>query len=149
MHHLLTTIIYTTFERDCGRGQDRKPEPKAMKVTLGLKTDKGEEGYRNLEMVIFAPGNYVGVWTRETWDVIPEDELDVDDDGDTFIRKDSPGYRKGKSDWVQRSYHDSGWRNDGVGRVLSENRDRISTIQAINHWFELVDPEKLGLPKPK
>lgn len=108
----------------------------AMKVSFSLSLDYDkEEGYRNLDILIFAPANYVGVLVRERWTIIPVDELEGEDG-----LKPGCDYREGDSGWLFASYHDSCWTSDGVARTIHKNRDRINTLSAgIGKWYEPVE----------
>ena len=127
MQNIVKTMIVNTFETACGRFQSDKEAPKAFLVTFGLKARGDEEGYRHLDLLIYASGNYVGVYHRERWDVIDSDDL---------------------TGWKICAYHDSAWRDDGVGTVLRGYRHQISTLQTgFGHdWFKLVRPPE-DLPK--
>lgn len=101
-----------------------------------------EDGYRNLEMLIYAPANYVGVLTKEHWDVFrTEDIEDWTDDGIKF----KPGKDRieGKSDWQVKSYHDSCWRSDGVKRTIREYSEpserHIIVINTLTYWYQVVE----------
>lgn len=141
MRNLLAKVIADTFIKECGKFQrplsphPRQESPQAFKMTFALPSKKGEEGYRNLEVVLFAPQNYVQVWTRETWDVIPEEDLDVDEDGETFVKK-GKDYQKGAAPWKQVANHDSCWR-DGLEGILKEYDRQLLTFTGPS-WFQLV-----------
>jgi hypothetical protein len=139
---MLTDVIVDTFTKVCGKHQTQKPEAerKAFKLNLSLSLnyDK-EDGYRHhLEVVIYGPMNYVQVYVRETWDVIPVEDLEDEDDGGP---KPGKKYQKGSSPWQKVSDHDSGWR-DGVQRVLSEHQKKITGFSGPG-WYELTDPAPL------
>lgn len=145
MRNLLARVIADTFIKECGKFQvpllNKGPEvPKAFKMAFALPTNEGEEGYRNLEVVLFAPQNYVQVWVRETWDVIPTEDLETDDEGDTFVKK-GKDYQKGAAPWKQVANHDSCWR-DGVEGILKEYDRRLLTFTGPG-WFQLVPAKDL------
>jgi len=84
--------------------------------SLSIDYDK-EDGYRHLQILIWAEYNYVGVFCQETWNVR---QSIFDDDKEL-----EPGpYEKGTSEWTSYSYHDSGWV-EGVERILREYERRI------------------------
>ena len=118
--NILAGVICETFERECGKWQSRKPEPKAFQVSfaIGIDHDK-EEGYRALDVCIFAAGNYVQVCWRSSWNVIPVEDLDIGDDEECSV-KPGKNYIEGASAWTEVANHDSCWR-EGVERILREH----------------------------
>ena len=142
--NILTTTICSTFVDVCGKWQSRKTEQKAfvMEFSLTLDYDK-EEGYRTLEVVLYASHNYVNVYTRETWDVIPLEDLEYNEEDDESYVKKGKDYQKGKSPWTLVVSHDSGWTS-GVGEILQDRR--INTLKSVAAFYKLVDPATLGLP---
>ncbi len=73
MINIVSSIICTTFENEIKRWQCRNEKQFAMKVSFSLSLDYDkEEGYRNLDILIFAPMNYVGVLVRERWTIVKE-----------------------------------------------------------------------------
>ncbi len=148
MQNIVKTMIVNTFETACGRFQSDKEAPKAFLVTFGLKARGDEEGYRHLDLLIYASGNYVGVYHRERWNVIDSDDLTYDPMTDETYIKPGKDYAKGDTGWKICAYHDSAWRDDGVGTVLRGYRHQISTLQTgFGHdWFKLVRPPE-DLPK--
>lgn len=148
--HVFNTVICRSFEELCGKWQVNKKveERKAFLITFSLHLvdhDK-EEGYRNLDILIYGPMNYVGVWVREHWDVIPTEDLVYNEADDESFVKPGKDYVKGSSPWKRVTYHDSCWR-DGVESTLREYAPRIGTIgKPCSKWYELVNPfETLGL----
>jgi hypothetical protein len=107
----------------------------AMLVDFSLSVDFDvEDGYRNLELLIFGAGsNYIKVFARLKWNVVPCDALDEDDG-----LKSGCKYTEGITGWILLSDHDSCWRSDGVGNLLFTFRQRLSSIEwlhAKNGWF--------------
>jgi hypothetical protein len=142
--NLLADVITWTFDKECGKYQLRKEEPKALCVKFRSTVNpEKEEGYRSVELLIWGPMNYVQVWVRSTWNVIPVEDLIFDDDGDASV---APGkdYQKGVSPWVLLADHDSGWR-DGVRQALQEKESIITGFYQ-SDWYQLVDPKALGIP---
>lgn len=156
LQHLLSSIIQDTFRKEVGKDQARQthrdgqtiPEHlqgmgqgKALKVRF--KTDINydtEEGYRFVDLVIYAPLNYVQVWVKRSWDVIPSDDLEFDEaTQDTFVKK-GKDYDKGSDPWERIANHDSCW-GDGVDRVLRGEFGKLNTLDNIfsDHWYEIVD----------
>lgn len=139
MLNILSSIICSEFENKVGRWQCKNVTPFAMKVSLRLSVDYSiEEGYRNLHILIYGPMNYVGVYIKEDWTVIPVDEIEDEDS-----LKPGCDYRKGETGWKVISYHDSCWRTDGVDRILHLHRDRISGIDSLSYWYKVseITPE--------
>jgi len=134
---ILTTIITETFEKEVGRNQTTKGQ-KALLVSfrLPINTDK-EDGYRCLELLVYGPMNYVGVYVRQTWDIISLDDLDFDDDGDG-CPKPGKDYVKTTTAWEQICYHDSGWRTDGIDRIIQMYEDQILGLKG-PRWYQVVD----------
>ena len=143
MLNIVEAIICETFEKNVGRWQVKHEKPKAFEIRFRTKIDYDkEEGYRWLTMRIYGPMNYIAVFTREEWNVIPQDELEYDEETtDSNIKEDSIGYREGKSEWKKEVYHDSCWRTDGVHRVLWENRDKIQGVDG-PEWYRIVELSK-------
>jgi hypothetical protein len=148
MDRLLTTIIDQTFMKEVGKFQAKNPTEmdRAMHVRFSVPIDtEKEEGYRYLDLAIYAPMNYVQVWTRDAWNVIPLDELAYeDDDGEAFVIAGSPGYREGASVWKLLADHDSCWR-DGVRSLLQQHRNKLSSFSGAK-WFTVVPVTSLQLP---
>lgn len=94
----------------------------ALKFRFALINYEKEEGYRNLEILVWVPSNYIGVFSKETWDLW------------------SPKNINGKSDLRIWSYHDSCWR-DGLRRIIFENRERLNCLSAMgpNSVYQLVN----------
>jgi hypothetical protein len=98
-------------------------ETKALSVSFALTLPPEDSGRKSLEAVIFAPSNYVQVWTRESWDL---------ESG------------QGESAWVLVTHHDSTWRQSLEGIL-----NKWKPVGFSNHikWFKVVDPRSF-LPKP-
>jgi len=138
---MLKTIICETFMKGVGKGQAKK----AMLLRIEVPTKAGESGYRQRELLVWAPANYVGVYERDAWDVIPEDELEYDAESDDYdIKRGSPGYRKGASEWKLKCYHDSGWREAVLNfiRTYEKEFENFSSPS----WFTVIDPTTENLP---
>jgi len=124
----------------------KPPVQLAMKIRFNTHADYDkEEGYRFLDLVIYGPTNYVQVWVRTAWDVIPVEDLEYDEDREGRIKK-GKSYQKGVSDWKCVGNHDSGWR-DSVRQVLRDNSKILATFNSLNHWFEIVPVTTLNLPE--
>lgn len=134
--NIIADIICDTFERHVGRNQCNKPEPKAMLIDFRVHVDHSkEDGYRHAQLIIYGHTNYVQVWKKETWDVIPIEDLEDEDDGGPKPGKD---YVKGETEWKLMSEHDSCWRSDGVQRFLWDIRDKVSILSRIGQWYEII-----------
>lgn len=143
--NVLETIIVDTFENRVGRMHNDR----AMLVNFRLNIDyEKEEGYRYLDVLIYAPTNYVKVYTRERWTVIAVDDMETDEMGE-FVPKEGKEYSEGESEWKRWSDHDSGWRSDGIGRILSQYHDRISMVDSFPQWYRVVDMQWLQLNLPQ
>lgn len=135
---MLTDVIGLTFKEKVGKGNTEK----ALKISMHTKVDHDkEDGYRYLDLVVYGPCNYVGVYIRERWCVIPLEDLEDTDDGDTEVK---PGkdYNEGQSEWTKICYHDSGWRS-AISDLLFKKRDDIRSF-AGNDFYEVIDvPEEI------
>jgi len=151
MRSIVSSIICSTFETEFGRWQLKNsaqglPVPTsqyAMQITFRSRIDYDtEDGYRFLDILIYAPANYVGVLAQHRWTVIPIDELEGEDG-----LKEGCKYRTGNSGWKLACYHDSCWTSDGVGSILRLNERNISAIDTnFPNWFFKVEmtPELLN-----
>lgn len=147
MRSMLGDIICQTFQRQVGKNQVplfSAPEPghmpKAMRIEFRLPTnyDK-EEGYRHVELLLYAPGNYVAVVSREHWTVIPREALDYDEENEEEFIKQGYDYEEGYGEWRRWSYHDSCWRTDGVDRFLHEYENRLQGLNGLGEWYQTVE----------
>ena len=137
MDFLLADVISQTFMTEVGKFQAKAEIPIAMKVRFKTQPDYNvEEGYRYLELVIYAPFNYVQVWFRTSWIVVPLEEK--------FVKSGKEAYQEGTSEWKCVADHDNCWR-DGVRQILRENK--LSTFDGLQRWFEVVDVASLQLPE--
>lgn len=140
--NLLTAVVRYTFLHEVGKHQANKHRL-ALLMSFATPTKEGEEGYRYLDVLIYAPMNYVGVYRRERWDVIPEADLGDDDEGPL------PGksYTKGESPWKLVSYHDSGWP-EGISNILQkEHLLTWAHVGGDNGWYRIVDAADYTLPE--
>ena len=166
LQFLLNTIIRETFLKEVGKNQISRthyhkdgltiPEFKqghgngeALKLRFKTNIDYDKEnGYRFVEVVIYAPMNYVQVWVRNTWNVIPLEDLEDGDDGDTYVKK-GKSYIEGASAWEKIADHDSCWP-DGVDRVLKGDFGELSTFDGValgpdGGWYKIVDFSELKI----
>lgn len=144
--HMLTSVIRQTFLKEVGKFAGvSSSSPKGMLLTFRMATGPTEEGYREKELLLYAPGNYVGVYVRETWDVIPREHLGYDEEsGDEYVKK-GYAYEKGASEWVLKSYHDSGW-TEAVENFLRENQKGLNGWASGPSWFSIVPISSYTLP---
>lgn len=135
--NMLCEVITDTFMKVCGKHQVNKEpsERKAFRVCFSLRLDyEKEEGYRYLEMVLWGPMNYVQVWVRESWDVIPIEDLEDEDDGGP---KPGKSYTKGAGPWELVGDHDSCWP-DGIKRTVAKNKERINGFSGGGDWYKVI-----------
>lgn len=141
-NNLLSTVLVQTFTDQCGKWQCKKPEPKAMMVNFHSKVDFAkEEGFRFVEILIYGPMNYVGVYVRTRWVVVSLDDLDVDDDGESFV-KDGKNYQEGHTDWKLVCYHDSGWTS-AIDDILREHGADLTGFSGARFYSLVVPPKDL------
>lgn len=140
---IFADVIIHTFIREVGKhqiGRSRKDgvDPKAFLVSFKTKTNYTvEEGYRHIDLLIYAPMNYVQVWVRERWDVIPIEDLEDDGQGDTLVRA-GCSYTKGETTWALMADHDSCW-TEGVHNILRTHEDKIHLLESsLGNWFQVV-----------
>lgn len=136
MENIVSNIICITFENEIKRWQTKNEKQFAMMVSFDLSlTNRLEAGYRNLDILIYSPMNYVGVLVRERWTIIPIDELDGEDS-----LKPGCDYREGDSGWFLASYHDSCWTSDGVQNTIYKNRNRINCLSTgLGEWYKKIE----------
>jgi hypothetical protein len=90
----------------CGKWQSKKDSPKMYVVGFSIPVDYDhEDGYRHVDIGLYAEFNYVSVYARERWDVIALEDLEEDE-----CLKPGKDYVKGDSGWELIGSHDSEWR---------------------------------------
>ena len=82
-----------------------------------------EQGHRYLDLAIYAPANYVGVYSRSRWNI---------------SEKTKEEYVEGCSEWKCLAYHDSCW-TEGVEIFLKENESEIICLDTLTDWYEIVN----------
>jgi len=137
MYDIVAKIICETFNEKIGRNGGKQfgfTTPKGLLIEFSTKIDyKTEEGYRYLDLFLFAPMNYVGVFIR---------------DHSTIIKIDAEGeligdYVTTTGKWNCIGYHDSCWRSS-VRELLFQNRDNITGLSTLSGWYEVRDvPEEI------
>jgi len=133
---VLENIICSTFEKEVGRGQMAKGKQFAMDISFLLSVDINvEEGNRNLNIRIFAPSNYVGVLTQETWNYYRHEDIKEYND-ESIIFKEGKNHIIGETEWERQSYHDSCWRNDGIHSILYKHKETIITVDSMSNWYK-------------
>lgn len=112
---MVATIIIDTFGSEVGKWGGHGTPPslgtpkKALLVEFRTPTNYDiEDGYRHIDLLIYADHNYAGVYVRERWNVWSP----VEDDA--IVHE-----NKGASEWQCLAYHDSGW-TEGVERLLCD-----------------------------
>jgi hypothetical protein len=129
---IVNTIICDEYQKEF---KDKGEHKYAMKLEFSLAIDyEKEEGYRNVELWLYAEDNYVGVYSRENWNVAPLNS-NYDENGD-------PKYESGVSEWQSLSFHDSCWRTDGIDRFIFKHKDRIICLRSLHGWYEKVPMTK-------
>lgn len=132
MIDMLSRIIVDTFTDVVGKkGKFGMPADDCLYIRFRLPLRDGDDdGYRHRELIIHAPMNYVGVYTRETWDVAKEGE----------------DYVQGASEWVCLGYHDSGWRET----VRSFVKEHANVLQGFSgsssSWYSVKKVWDYDLP---
>lgn len=141
MLKMLAQVVNATFLDKCGKFQlSRKDEagPQVFQVGFRLSTDFAvEEGYRHLEVAFWAPQNYVQVLVRETWNVIPLEDLEYNEEEDESFPKPGKDYVEGASAWRLVADHDSGWR-EGLVRILQEYEKKIRGLDRSEPFWKLI-----------
>lgn len=162
---LLTQAIVDAFTREVGKSQEtpigntrqklrsslgRQPTeeevsqatsqdhtPKALLVSFNIQIDHTKEsGYRQVDLVLYAPYNYVDVYSRERWNVIPLEHLEDDGEGDTFVKA-GKDYVNDFPPWKCLGSHDSGWRGF-VDNFLEEYANKITGFEGGRPCFQVV-----------
>lgn len=138
--NILTAVLAQTFQTVCGTWQSKKAEPKAFLVSFSIPIDHTKEsGYRQVEFALYAEYNYVGVYTRECWNVIPLEDLEYNEGDDEEYIKEGKDYSTGNSGWTQVISHDTCWR-DAVREFIFKNIEVIQTFSGSCDFYRLVDP---------
>ena len=133
--NILSDIICQTYLEQVGKFN----RDKALTVSFSVGIDYDtEEGYRQEELLVYGPSNYVQVWVRNRWNVIKLEDLEYDDDGDGSI-KPGKSYSTGASDWVMIGDHDSCWR-DAVRNFIDKHKNKLNSFST-SKWYEVVDVE--------
>ena len=146
LDNILLTIIRETFLRESGK----RSEETWFRVEFETPVDYDkEEGYRQVEMVLYAPHNYVQVWVRTKWDVVPVEGIEYDESGYNSL-KEGFDYNKGASEWQMIANHDSCW-TDGVSDVIRGKFGKIEHLNTIGQdsWYTRLDEAPEGLPVKK
>lgn len=140
LSNILNEIICTTFEKIVGKNQISKEGPnRALQVSFKLSLDyDNEDGYRWLDIIIYAPMNYAYVVTKERWNRYSLDAVKEYTDEGEVVFKDGMGYEEGESGLTFVSCHDSCWR-DGVNRIINDNRDRLLTLSGWKDWYSIIE----------
>lgn len=138
--HMLSEVICTAFMSAVGKFQERKPEGerKALLVVFRSPIAFGkEEGYRNVELMIYGPLNYVQVWVRDTWDVCPVEDMVEDDEGELVPQR-GKKYQKDAGPWKMIGDHDSCWR-DSVDTLLKDREADLDGFSSRGEgWYNTI-----------
>lgn len=130
---IIATLVNAVFILHCGKFQEKKSEDQrqAFQVAFDLSVDSEKEsGIRMIEVLYWAPRDYVQVWTRTTRSVIPVSDLEYDNDGESHVAEHSNGYVDGSTPWKKVLDHDSDW-GYAIDMLLREHKDQIVAI----HYF--------------
>lgn len=144
--NLIRDIVTDEFMARVGKNEPGR----AFKIEFKTRIDyDSEEGYRYLELLVWAPTNYVAVLARRRWNVIARAAMEWNAGEGEDLPKKGTGYSDGESDWVLLSHHDSGWRG-GVDRFFRDHGGEIVTFAGLGRWAEVVDlsgeeVERLGV----
>jgi hypothetical protein len=137
MINIIADIICQTFRDEVGIFQSRREHPEAMHIEFRLPLDHDkEDGYRYVDLVLFAHNNYVQVMKRDRWIVISHDDMWYDSAQDELFIKPGKDYTEGNTGYSVISDHDSGWR-DGVGRFLEEYKNKLNGLSGVN-WYRKI-----------
>lgn len=132
MQFLLKQVLELEFRKHTAR---MGSPGQAMVVRVKVPTPDGFEGYAQKTLVLYAPSNYVQVWTRQEWEMIPVEALD-DESGDLL-----PGwdYEVGATPWSKLADHDSCWR-EGVAEFVGGLETAISFHESFSSgsWYVMV-----------
>lgn len=148
-NRMVSSIIINTYGTEVGRwGGHGEPTPpgtpqKALLVEFRASIDYDkEDGYRYIDLLLYADANYTGVYVQERWDV--------------WSVQDETAAEKGKSEWQCLSYHDSCW-TEGVERFLYDFSTpnpkapdgsarsifgrRLESLGGIGRWYQIVEAD--------
>jgi hypothetical protein len=131
---LLVSAIDQTFMEKVGKFK----ADKYAKMTIALPASLNEEGYRNLEIVIYAPMNYVQVWVRETADVISHEDMEYNEADDEMYIKAGKDYTKSATPWEKVADHDSAWRS-GLEDIFRTRSGYLLCFSGPDPWLRVVE----------
>ena len=130
--NILSSIVCDSFERNVGRGQINSTEPKALVLEFNSRINyEKEDGYRYRDLLIYAPQNYVGVYTRERWHTRANDPPDLVSERNSYSNANYQ-YTTGGTEWEVLSYHDSAWRTDGVDTFFRKHKESLESLSWVN-----------------
>ena len=137
---MLQTLLQQVIEFEFARHVGRPETPQQMMlVRVKVPVPGGFEGYAQKTLVIYAPSNYVQVWSRQEWDMVPsEGLLDNEEEG---LKE---GYVKGSTPWTKLAHHDSCWR-EGVREFTQSLENALSFHESFwsKSWYVMVSvPEE-------
>jgi hypothetical protein len=145
IQHLLATVICYTFEAACGKWQMRKRIPMVFVVNFKVSLNPNEDGFRCLDLALYAPWDHVKVYARERWCVIPNEDLELDLDTDEMAPKPGKFYQTGEGPWESLGASDIGWTSL-VHDFITKNGTRLQGFDNPSNFFRLMDPLDLRLP---
>ncbi len=138
--HMVGDIVCDTFRKldltwgGCHpNGPNKGGIKQGMLISFRTGLDECEGGHRNVDLLLYADANYVGVYERERWSIRPIDRQ----------------YTEGFNGWVCLGYHDSCW-TESVHRFLqSRNPNKefrhpedqhlrsIHGLEGLGSWYTL------------
>lgn len=145
MQDIVSTILCSVADdfRSCSRafaslkGDLKSRKSRALKFSFGLFVDHNiEVGFRSLDVMLWAPTNYVCVISRESWYVLPFS--DIDGDVSRPRPKQGSSWTDGNTGYRFHAYHDQKWRDEGVKRVLGEYKERIEMLRYDKTFYDVV-----------
>lgn len=153
---MVASIIINTFGSEVGKwgGHGTHTPPgtpqKALLVEFRTPADYDkEDGYRYIDLLIYAECNYAGVYVRDRWSVWQNTE---DDDSLGSVQE-----NKGASEWRCLGYHDSCW-TEGVERFLCDWKPadgeapvgsvqgifdrRLEGLGGLGRWYQIMEVDE-------
>lgn len=107
---VISRLIQDEFEANIEKGSEIGM---AFTLDLHIDYDREEDGYRYVDVLMFAPANYVKILARERWTVIPTG-------GDDYVEGETP--------WFKVGDHDSCWR-DSLTQIFQTYGNDIITLR--------------------
>lgn len=161
---MVASIIIDTFGSEVGRWGGhgtRMPAgtpQEALLVEFRTPTDYDiEDGYRYIDMLIYADANYIGVYVRDRWSVWSDQGAGPGCDCSDCAEGAEIATVSGVSEWRCLAYHDSCW-TEGVERFLCNWKPadgeapvgsvqdifgrRLDGFSGLERWYKIVEVDK-------